>query len=106
MVSPLRHTAELSAMRQDEALDLFRALVKAQKLLGIVLKPHGYNIGLNLKRSAGAGVTGHLHIHIVPRWHGDTNFMPSVHDTKVISESLSELHRRLKNAYSKTNPGV
>lgn len=103
MISPLRHTGELSSLSEGETLDLFRALVKAQKLLEIVLKPHGYNIGLNLKRSAGAGITGHLHLHIVPRWQGDTNFMPVVHDTKVISESLFELHRRLKNAYAKTN---
>lgn len=103
MVSPLRHTAELSTLNESEVLDLFRALVKAKELLQVVLRPHGYNIGLNLKRSSGAGITGHLHLHIVPRWHGDTNFMPVVGDTKVISESLKELHKRLKNAYSKTD---
>ena len=103
MISPLRHTRELSSLSETEALDLFRALIKAQKLLQMVLRPQGYNIGLNLKRSAGAGITGHLHLHIVPRWHGDTNFMTTLHDTKVISESLAQLHKRLKNAYAKTN---
>jgi len=103
MISPLRHTRELSALSEGEVLDLFRALLKAQKLLQIVLRPHGYNIGLNLKRSAGAGITGHLHVHIVPRWYGDTNFMSALHDTKVISESLTQLHKHLKNAYTKTN---
>ncbi len=103
MISPLRHTGELSALKEDEVLDLFRALVRAKKLLGLVLKPHGYNIGLNLERSAGSGVTGHLHLHVVPRWQGDTNFMPVLQDTKVISESLSSLGQRLRNAYAKTD---
>lgn len=106
MVCPLRHTQELETLSQEEALDLFQALVKAKKLLQTVLKPQGYNIGLNLKRSAGAGIIGHLHIHIVPRWKGDTNFMPIVADTKIVSESLTHLHQRLKNAYAKTNPRI
>jgi len=62
------------------------------------LKPQGYNIGFNLTRSAGAGITGHLHMHIVPRWIGDTNFMPVIAGTKIISQSLDELARCLKNA--------
>lgn len=106
LVSPLRHTQELEDLSQEEALDLFRAMLKAKKLLRAVLRPQGYNIGLNLKRSAGAGITGHLHVHIVPRWQGDTNFMPVVEDTKIVSESLTHLHKRLKNAYAKTNPRI
>jgi len=79
-------------------LDLFKCLNQAKKLLQKVLKPQGYNIGLNLTRVAGAGITGHLHLHIVPRWVGDTNFMPATCDTKIISQSLDELLKRLKNA--------
>jgi len=103
LVSPLRHARELCDLKENEILDLFRALVRAQKLLGMVLKPHGYNIGLNLGKSAGSGITGHLHLHIVPRWQGDANFMSAIYDTKVISQSLAQLYKRLKNAYAKTN---
>ena len=63
-----------------------------------MLKPQGYNIGFNLTRVAGAGIAGHLHLHIVPRWVGDTNFMPVIFGTKIISQSLEQLARKLKNA--------
>jgi ATP adenylyltransferase len=77
-------------------LDLTRTVVKAQKMLDRVLKPHGYNIGMNISDIAGAGIPDHLHIHIVPRWKGDTNFMPAVAGTKIISQSLDELYKQLK----------
>ncbi len=102
LVSPLRHVASLEQLKDEEALDLFKAIKKAQKLLDKVLKPQGYNVGINLSRAAGAGITGHLHVHIVPRWTGDTNFMPILSGVKVISQSLDELHKLLKNAQSKT----
>ncbi len=79
-------------------MDMFSCLKRAKALLEKVLKPQGYNIGLNLSRPAGAGITGHLHIHIVPRWVGDTNFMPVVSKARVISQSLDELAKLLKNA--------
>jgi ATP adenylyltransferase len=103
MVSPIRHIRDLTLLRDIEALDLIRTLNKAQDLLDKVLKPHGYNIGINLSKAAGAGITGHLHVHIVPRWVGDTNFMPVVHATKIISQSIDELYKQLKNAKSKTD---
>jgi len=103
MALPIRHTKDLNSLTQDEVLDLFVCIKKAQKLLKDVLKAEGFNIGINLTRSAGAGITGHLHVHIVPRWQGDTNFMPTVFATKVISQSLIELHRKLQDAYAKTN---
>ncbi|MEK7084506.1 MAG: HIT family hydrolase, partial [Patescibacteria group bacterium] len=68
-----------------------------------VLDPGGYNIGMNLGKVAGAGFPGHLHMHIVPRWKGDSNFMPVVGATKVISQSLKELYRRFKHAHKKRN---
>ena len=103
LVSPKRHIGRLEQLNEDEALDLFRAITKAQKLLTKVLKPHGFNIGINLSPAAGAGITGHLHIHIVPRWIGDTNFMPVLSNTKVVSQSLAELYKQLKNAQTKSN---
>ncbi len=106
MVSPVRHVSELSQLRKDEILDLFKVLNDTKKLLGKVLKPHGYNIGINISDTAGAGIVGHLHIHIVPRWKGDTNFMPTLYDTKIISQSLNELYKKLKHAESKTDKRI
>ncbi|MDD5661941.1 MAG: HIT domain-containing protein [Candidatus Omnitrophica bacterium] len=101
LVSPLRHVNRLEQLRDEEVMDLFYALKKAKKLLEKVLKPQGYNLGLNLAKDAGAGITGHLHIHIVPRWKGDTNFMPVLFNTKIISQSLDELYKQLKDAQAK-----
>jgi ATP adenylyltransferase len=98
LVAPLRHISDISQANETEILDLFKCLNRAKTLLQKVLKPQGYNIGINLTRWAGAGITGHLHLHIVPRWAGDTNFMPVVYNTKIISQSLDELARLLKNA--------
>jgi len=103
MVSPIKHKAELAQLKEVQILDLFRTLDKVKKLLDEVLKPQGYNIGINVSKSAGAGIAGHLHIHVVPRWIGDTNFMPALYDTKIISQSLDELYKQLKNAQSKTD---
>jgi len=98
LISPLRHLRDISQLEDDEMLDLFKCLVRAKRLLRMALKPQGYNIGFNLEHFGGAGITGHLHLHIVPRWSGDTNFMPLLSDTKIISQSLGELVKRLKNA--------
>lgn len=103
MVSPLLHKKDLKLLNDIEIVDLFRTVDKIKALLEKVLKPDGYNIGINMGRSAGAGITGHLHIHIVPRWFGDTNFMPSLYDTKIISQSLGELYKLLVNAKSRKN---
>lgn len=98
LISPLRHIRDISIMRDSEILDLFECLKKAKRLLQKVLKPQGYNIGFNLTAVAGAGIVGHLHLHLVPRWVGDTNFMPVVFGTKVISQSLDQLAKKLKDA--------
>jgi ATP adenylyltransferase len=98
MVSPLRHVRDLNNLNDEEILDLFGLVKKIKNALDKVLKPEGYNIGINLSKAAGAGIAGHMHIHIVPRWTGDTNFMPVISDTKIISQSLDELQRKLKNA--------
>jgi ATP adenylyltransferase len=101
MVSPIRHVRELSRLSSIEILDLFQTLNNTKKMLDKILGPDGYNIGLNISSSAGAGETRHLHIHIVPRWRGDVNFMASLYDTKVISQSLDELYKQLKK-YAKS----
>lgn len=98
MISPNRHIGELSQLKDAEALDLIHSLDRAKALIEEVLKPDGYNIGINIAKIAGAGVPKHLHIHLVPRWKGDTNFMPTLYDTKIISQSLDELYKQLKKA--------
>ena len=98
LISPLRHLKDTAQLTKEELLDMFTSLNRAKRLLGKVLKPQGYNIGFNLGTASGAGITGHLHLHIVPRWVGDTNFMPTIHNTKIISQSLNALVKGLKNA--------
>ena len=95
MVVPKRHTAKLEDLSAPEGADLFCLLQKTVKRLKKSFKPHGLNLGLNLGRSAGAGLTGHLHFHVVPRWNGDTNFMPIIGETKVISEDLKKTATKL-----------
>ena len=98
LISPLRHVADIDLLDEEEVLDMFNCLKRAKHLLQKALKPQGYNLGFNLSRLAGAGITGHLHLHIVPRWAGDCNFMPVIANTKIISQSLEELSKLLKNA--------
>ncbi|MEW6170087.1 MAG: HIT domain-containing protein [Candidatus Omnitrophota bacterium] len=96
MICPRRHIKNLSQLAKNEILDLIELLIKTQKLLDTSLSAQGYNIGINIGRVAGAGIENHLHIHLVPRWKGDTNFMPIIAKTKVISQSLEELFKKLK----------
>lgn len=96
LISPLRHVKELQDLKEVEVLDLMKTLNYAKGLLDKVIKPEGYNIGINISESAGAGIPGHLHIHLVGRWKGDTNFMATLSNTRVISQSLDELYKQLK----------
>ena len=99
MVVPMRHTRtleKLSALELREAFDLVKRSIAA---LTKVSKPHGYNIGINIGRVAGAGIEDHVHIHIVPRWNGDTNFMPVLGETKIISEDLKESWSKLMRLF-------
>lgn len=98
MVAPMSHRGSLGRLSPGARAEMFDLLVAAQEGLDRELRPHGYNIGINLGRVAGAGVPGHVHIHIVPRWNGDTNFMPVLGLTKVIPEALRDLHGRLQKA--------
>jgi len=98
MVAPLRHAAGIGALSDSELLDLMHLLRKAQALLQQVANPDGFNIGINLGRAAGAGEEEHLHIHIVPRWNGDSNFMTVVGDVRVIPDGLTEAYERLSAA--------
>lgn len=96
MIAPYRHTRDIEDLEEGEVVDLFKTTCQMVKVLKKTIQPEGFNIGLNIGRIAGAGYEGHLHIHVVPRWSGDTNFMPVIADTKVIPQSLKELYKRLK----------
>jgi len=97
MVSPLKHVRDLKRLNDAELLDIIKTVRDVQALLEKKLKPHGFNIGINTGKAAGAGYKDHLHIHIVPRWIGDSNFMPVVANTKVMPQSLRELYVLLKS---------
>lgn len=101
LVMPVRHVAEMEDLEDREMLELFKVVSDCKRALQDVLKPHGYNIGINLGEVAGAGVPGHLHVHIVPRWNGDTNFMPVLGDTKVIPEHIQETRKKLAEAFER-----
>ncbi len=103
LIAPVRHIAELGETSDAELLELVKLIRESQKALSGVLKPHGFNVGMNFGRCAGAGLPGHLHIHIVPRWDGDTNFMSVCSSTDVISQSLTELLDQLKQISRSNN---
>ncbi|HPI73985.1 MAG TPA: HIT domain-containing protein [bacterium] len=96
MVVPYRHSADLDALTAAEQSEMMSLLGRCTTILTQQLKPHGFNIGMNLGRTAGAGIDDHLHFHIVPRWSGDTNFMPVTGHTKVLSQGLQESWDQLK----------
>lgn len=96
MIAPNQHKADISDLLDEEMAEMMKMTKNMKQLLTTIMKPEGFNIGINLGKSAGAGLLGHVHIHIVPRWNGDTNFMPVIADVKVIPQSLQELYKELK----------
>jgi ATP adenylyltransferase len=98
MAVPYRKTGEFSALGENEIVELWNLVAHAQTLLRATTRAQGFNIGLNLGACAGAGVVDHLHIHIVPRWSGDTNFMPMLAGTRVLGEGLRALYDKLIEA--------
>jgi len=96
LVIPKRHVGDVEELDNEEMLELGRNVQKVAGILKAAFKPEGFNIGANLGRVAGAGVPGHFHIHIVPRWNGDTNFMPVLGDLRVIPEGLDATYKKLK----------
>ena len=95
MVVPYQHTGNMNDLQSKEQLELYQLLQLAANALEKVMSPHGFNIGMNLGKAAGAGVPSHVHTHVVPRWRGDTNFMQVLVDVKVLPEALAETYRRL-----------
>ena len=99
MVAPYRHVGDFGALDDAEALEIHRLASEGIGALAQTYAPQGYNAGWNLGRVAGAGVVGHVHLHVVPRWAGDTNFMPVLADVKVLPEHLLETRRKLAEAW-------
>jgi ATP adenylyltransferase len=99
MVAPYRHVAEFSELSAEEALEMHRLTASGMGALAQTFAPQGYNVGWNLGRIAGAGVVDHVHLHVVPRWSGDTNFMPVLGDVKVLPEHLVTTRKRLAEAW-------
>jgi ATP adenylyltransferase len=98
LIAPLAHKADLGDFTPEERLELFDQLILMQRTLEKLMKPQGFNIGLNIGRAAGAGVPGHLHFHLLPRWNGDVNFMTTAAQARVIPQALDELHGELQKA--------
>ena len=101
MVVPKRHVCDLELLTPEERADLMDLLIETKRLFQKVLKPHGFNCGINFGRVSGAGVADHLHLHLVPRWNGDTNFMPITGGAKVISQSFKALYDLLSREQKK-----
>jgi ATP adenylyltransferase len=98
MVAPLRHVGELEELDEEEGAELFTLARRAVAALRSAMSPHGFNVGLNLGEVAGAGIADHLHLHVVPRWEGDNNFMPVLADTRVMPQALEATKRALVEA--------
>jgi len=106
LIVPSAHKGEMADLADDEMLAMMALARDVMALYGRVLRADGYNLGLNFGRVAGAGLPEHLHLHLVPRWTGDTNFMPVLADTKVIPQSLEDLFDRLRAAIDSEAPGA
>ena len=103
MVVPYRHTASLAGWGAAEQQEMMELADLAADLLKRTMRPDGFNLGINMGLVGGAGVADHIHLHIVPRWNGDTNFMPVLSDTRVISEGLKDTYNKLKEALCEVN---
>jgi len=101
LVAPARHIPDLAQAGEEELLEMIKLVREAQKALSLAIKPHGFNVGVNFGKCAGAGLPEHIHIHIVPRWNGDTNFVRTCSDTYLISQSVAELLTLLKETSAK-----
>jgi len=102
MVAPVTHVPSFEELDDDASLDLMRAQRQTLRVLRKVMKPDGFNVGANLGKAAGAGIPDHAHLHIVPRWDGDTSFMVVLDDVKVVNEALAQTAAKLKRAFGET----
>ena len=104
MVVPYKQVQDLNGLTDDEMAELLKLTRRCQAALSRVMKPHGFNIGINVGKVAGAGILEHLHVHVVPRWEGDTNFMPVLANTTVVPQALKEIAAQLRAALAEQSP--
>lgn len=100
MVVANRHVERMGELTESESAEFMALMARSERALIDAYNPHAINVGANLGESAGAGIVGHLHMHLVPRWHGDTNFMTSIGETRVVSEDLVDTYERLLSAFA------
>jgi len=105
MIAPYAHVGRLESLSDEHTLDLMKLITLSLRVLRAEIKPEGFNIGVNLGRVSGAGIAAHLHVHIVPRWNGDTNFMPLFAETRVIPEHLRTTYRKLRARFHTVTAG-
>jgi ATP adenylyltransferase len=105
MIAPYRHSGDLLALSEEELCAITAETRLGTRLLAAAMAPQGFNIGLNLGRAAGAGIADHLHVHVVPRWSGDTNFMPVIGDTRVLPQALDDTYGALRAALARIEAG-
>ena len=105
MIAPAAHVARLADLGDEGLVRIMRLARRAEEVLATEIKPQGFNVGFNIGRPAGAGIEDHLHLHVVPRWQGDTNFMPVLDDTRVVPVALKELWRQLAPGFAKEAGG-
>jgi ATP adenylyltransferase len=103
MIVPYQQTHQLNDLTIDEQTEIMTTTAEMITVLTKVMKPHGFNFGGNFGRAAGAGIDDHIHFHIVPRWNGDTNFMPTLGDVKIVSEDMKKTYQKIKAALKKNN---
>ena len=101
MVIPFAHASSLEELKPETRAEMMELTSQCTTILNSIYRPHGFNMGINMGEAAGAGVIGHIHIHIVPRWSGDTNFMSSVAQTRVLPEALEDTYKRVREAFEK-----
>ena len=102
MVAPVSHVPGLEVLDDSQTTFLMRAVRRTIEVLRSTMNPEGFNVGANMGRPAGAGIPDHVHLHVVPRWNGDTNFMPVLDDVKVVNESLTQTAPKLREAFAKS----
>jgi ATP adenylyltransferase len=100
MIVPFTHAGDLSGLPVTETAEMMQSARQCVRMLTEAFHPHGFNIGMNIGRVSGAGIEAHVHLHVVPRWNGDTNFMPVLADTRIISEALEDTYRKLREKVS------
>jgi len=101
MVLPYKEVADFNGLTDDELADLWKLVRRCMNALTNLMKPHGFNVGINVGQAAGAGVAEHLHVHVIPRWDGDTNFMPLIANTGVLPEALKDIAAKLRAELAK-----